>query len=41
MNFMNSTYDVVLGCDEIKEEKKGRACCRYGGVLICKHDFGG
>jgi hypothetical protein len=41
MNFMNSTYDAFLGCREIKEEKKDRACCRHGGVGICVHDFGG
>lgn len=43
MNFMTSTriYNVFLVCDEIKEDKKGRACCRHEGDGICLHDFGG
>lgn len=41
MNFMTSTYKVYLVCDEIKEDKKGRAYCRHGGERKCLHDFGG
>jgi len=41
MNFVTSVYNVFLVCGEIKEDKKGTACCRHGGEGICLLDFGG
>jgi len=41
MNFVTSVYNVILICDEIKEDKKGTACYSHGGEGICLPDFGG